>query len=253
MANENFIEDLKTNIVNSIDSQRDKAKNDFEDALKELKAEFEKRKFELQDEYVRRISGLNRDENRFQMSDFFTLSDITNALSQMISNAEGERYTTHKTSILDENGNVSKTVVSFVKEEFVDGIDETIVYKHSMHPECVKMPDTRYVYLTEYTERELPVRSYFYGITRYEDSEVYVTFNPHNTYLDSKHVLARISDPHFDYVNSFMDGATKTKMLSGFEKSDDFAQLAIIQGVDIYKKNHPGVKKGRIRLFSNKK
>ena len=50
-----------------------------------------------------------------------------------------------------------------------------------------------------------------------------------------------------------MNSATKTKMISGFEKSDDFAQLAILQGNTIYRRNNPDARKGRIKKFFDKK
>ena len=116
MANENYIEELKLDIVDSkIEAQRESAKRDLEADLKALADEFEQRKFDILDKYVNRIKDLNHYENHIQMGDFFYLSDLTCALSQMISSAEGEKYLSHKTDIMDKDGNVVKTVVSFVK------------------------------------------------------------------------------------------------------------------------------------------
>ena len=252
MANENYIEELKVQIYDSINSQRNSAREKLDSELEALKAEYEKKKFELQDSFVSETTGLNHYENYIQMGDFFALSDVTNALSQMISNAEGEKYISHKTQVVGDNGTV-RTVVSFVKQGSEEWIDDVISSRFIADPESVKGVDSDYIYLTDYEDKELNIRSYFYGITRYEDSEIFVTFNPHNTYLDSKHVIARIHDPHFDYVNSFMNSATKTKMISGFEKSDDFAQLAILQGNTIYRRNNPDARKGRIKKFFEKK
>lgn len=252
MSNENYIEELKGQLVNSISSRRDFAREKLDNGLDSLKAEYEKRRFELQDVYVDEITELNQYENYIQMGDFFALSDVTNALSQMISNAEGEKYVSHKTQVSTDDGTI-RTIVSFIKEGSEEWIDDVISSRYIADPESVKGADSSYIYLTEYEDQQLDIRSYFYGITRYEDSEIFVTFNPHNTYLDSKHVKARIYDPHFDYVNSFMDNATKNKILYGFEKSDDFAQMAIVHGDSIYRKNNPNEKKGRIKKFFEKK
>ena len=255
MANENYIEELKLDIVDSrIEAQRERAKRDLEADLKALADEFEQRRFDILDKYINRIRDLNHYENDIQMGDFFYLSDLTCALSQMISSAEGEKYLSHKTDVMDKNGNVVKTIVSFVKEDCIDGIDDKIGYMYSLDPESVKEANPNYVYLTEYDGSKLGnIRDYLHGDLNIHGTEVMVTFNPYNSYLDDRHVLGRMYDPHFDYVNNFMNTATQSKMLHGFEKTDDFAQMAIVHGVGIYKKNHPGVKKGRIRLFSNKK
>ena len=151
------------------------------------------------------------------MGDFFYLSDLTCALSQMISSAEGEKYLSHKTDIMDKDGNVVKTVVSFVKEDSIDKVDDMIGYKYSLDPESVKEANSDYVYLND------------------------------------RHVLGRMYDPHFEYVNNFMNTATQSKMLHGFEKTDDFAQMAIVHGVSIYKKNNPKTRRGRIKSIFNKK
>ena len=50
-----------------------------------------------------------------------------------------------------------------------------------------------------------------------------------------------------------MNTATQSKMLHGFEKTDDFAQMAIVHGVGIYKKNNSRARKGRIKSIFNKK
>ncbi len=253
MANENYIEDLKLDVIDKrVITQREYARNDLDSELEALKTEFERRKFEIQDKYVRKISELNQYENHIQMSDFFCLSDVTNALSQMISNAEGEKYLSHETNIMDENGNLVKTIVSFVREAVVDEVDDKISYKYHINPEFVKEENPDYVYLTEFDEKKYDIRDYFYGLTSVNNSDIMVTFNPYNDYLDSRHVFARIYDPHFEYVNSFMVSATKTKVLYGFEKSDDFAQMAIVHGVGLYKKNNPSSGKGRIKRLFNK-
>ena len=255
MANENYIEELKLDIVDSkIEAQRESAKRDLEADLQALADEFEQRKFDILDKYVNRIKDLNHYENHIQMGDFFYLSDLTCALSQMISSAEGEKYLSHKTDIMDKDGNVVKTVVSFVKEDSIDKVDDMIGYKYSLDPESVKEANPDYVYLTEYDERNLDdVRDYFLGNIDVRGTEVMVTFNPYNSYLDDRHVLGRVYDPHFDYVNNFMNTATQSKMLHGFEKSDDFAQMAIVHGVSIYKKNNPKTRRGRIKSIFNKK
>ena len=255
MANENYIEELKLDIVDSkIEAQRESAKRDLEADLKALADEFEQRKFDILDKYVNRIKDLNHYENHIQMGDFFYLSDLTCALSQMISSAEGEKYLSHKTDIMDKDGNVVKTVVSFVKEDSIDKVDDMIGYKYSLDPESVKEANPDYVYLTEYDERNLDdVRDYFLGNIDVRGTEVMVTFNPYNSYLDDRHVLGRVYDPHFDYVNNFMNTATQSKMLHGFEKTDDFAQMAIVHGVGIYKKNNSRARKGRIKSIFNKK
>ena len=255
MANENYIEELKLDIVDSkIEAQRESAKRDLEADLKALADEFEQRKFDILDKYVNRIKDLNHYENHIQMGDFFYLSDLTCALSQMISSAEGEKYLSHKTDIMDKDGNVVKTVVSFVKEDSIDKVDDMIGYKYSLDPESVKEANPDYVYLTEYDERNLDdVRDYFLGNIDVRGTEVMVTFNPYNSYLDDRHVLGRMYDPHFEYVNNFMNTATQSKMLHGFEKTDDFAQMAIVHGVSIYKKNNPKTRKGRIKSIFNKK
>ncbi len=255
MANENYIEELKLDIVDSkIEAQRESAKRDLEADLQALADEFEQRKFDILDKYVNRIKDLNHYENHIQMGDFFYLSDLTCALSQMISSAEGEKYLSHKTDIMDKDGNVVKTVVSFVKEDSIDKVDDMIGYKYSLDPESVKEANPDYVYLTEYDERNLDdVRDYFLGNIDVRGTEVMVTFNPYNSYLDDRHVLGRMYDPHFEYVNNFMNTATQSKMLHGFEKSDDFAQMAIVHGVSIYKKNNPKTRRGRIKSIFNKK
>lgn len=255
MANENYIEELKLDIVDSkIEAQRESAKRDLEADLEALADEFEQRKFDILDKYVNRIKDLNHYENHIQMGDFFYLSDLTCALSQMISSAEGEKYLSHKTDIMDKDGNVVKTVVSFVKEDSIDKVDDMIGYKYSLDPESVKEANPDYVYLTEYDERNLDdVRDYFLGNIDVRGTEVMVTFNPYNSYLDDRHVLGRMYDPHFEYVNNFMNTATQSKMLHGFEKSDDFAQMAIVHGVSIYKKNNPKTRRGRIKSIFNKK
>ena len=255
MANENYIEELKLDIVDSkIEAQRESAKKDLEADLEALADEFEQRKFDILDKYVNRIKDLNHYENHIQMGDFFYLSDLTCALSQMISSAEGEKYLSHKTDIMDKDGNVVKTVVSFVKEDSIDKVDDMIGYKYSLDPESVKEANPDYVYLTEYDERNLDdVRDYFLGNIDVRGTEVMVTFNPYNSYLDDRHVLGRMYDPHFEYVNNFMNTATQSKMLHGFEKSDDFAQMAIVHGVSIYKKNNPKTRRGRIKSIFNKK
>ena len=254
MANENYIEELKVQIYDSINSQRNSARKKLDSDLEALKVEYEKKKFELQDSFVSENTGLNHYENYIQMGDFFALSDVTNALSQMISNAEGEKYISHKTNVMDEDGNVLKTVVSFVKEDAVDRVDDMIGYKHSLNPESVKEENPNYVYLTEYDERNLGnVKDYFLGNIDVYSTEAMVTFNPDNEYLDGRHVLGRIYDSHFDYVNSFMDSATRDKLLYGFEKPDDLAQMAIIHGVGIYQKNNPKPRRGRIKSIFNKK
>ena len=255
MANENYIEELKLDIVDSkIEAQRESAKRDLEADLQALADEFEQRKFDILDKYVNRIKDLNHYENHIQMGDFFYLSDLTCALSQMISSAEGEKYLSHKTDIMDKDGNVVKTVVSFVKEDSIDKVDDMIGYKYSIDPESVKEANPDYVYLTEYDERNLDdVRDYFLGNIDVRGTEVMVTFNPYNSYLDDRHVLGRMYDPHFEYVNNFMNTATQSKMLHGFEKSDDFAQMAIVHGVSIYKKNNPKTRRGRIKSIFNKK
>ena len=252
MSNENFIEELKIDISGSIDTQREDARTQLDKDLKALKEEFEKRKFKLQDKYVAEVVRLNHLENYVQMSDFFTLSDVTNALSQMISTAEGERYASHKTKILDEEGNVVKTVVSFVKESAIDGIDETISYKHSLNPECVRKEDPNYIYLCEYDDSKLAARPEVYRHADIKDTDIMVTFNPYNEFLDHRHVLARVNDPRFEYVNSFMSMATQTKMLYGFERNDDFAQMAIVHGTGLYKKNRPRSERRIKRFFSKK-
>lgn len=255
MANENYIEELKLDIVDSkIEAQRESAKRDLEADLKALADEFEQRKFDILDKYVNRIKDLNHYENHIQMGDFFYLSDLTCALSQMISSAEGEKYLSHKTDIMDKDGNVVKTVVSFVKEDSIDKVDDMIGYKYSLDPESVKEANSDYVYLTEYDGSKLGnIRDYFYGDLDIHGTEVMVTFNPYNSYLDDRHVLGRMYDPHFEYVNNFMNTATQSKMLHGFEKSDDFAQMAIVHGVSIYKKNNPKTRRGRIKSIFNKK
>ena len=255
MANENYIEELKLDIVDSkIEAQRESAKRDLEADLEALADEFEQRKFDILDKYVNRIKDLNHYENHIQMGDFFYLSDLTCALSQMISSAEGEKYLSHKTDIMDKDGNVVKTVVSFVKEDSIDKVDDMIGYKYSLDPESVKEANPDYVYLTEYDERNLDdVRDYFLGNIDVRGTEVMVTFNPYNSYLDDRHVLGRMYDPHFEYVNNFMNTATQSKMLHGFEKTDDFAQMAIVHGVGIYKKNNSRARKGRIKSIFNKK
>ncbi len=255
MANENYIEELKLDIVDSkIEAQRESAKRDLEADLQALADEFEQRKFDILDKYVNRIKDLNHYENHIQMGDFFYLSDLTCALSQMISSAEGEKYLSHKTDIMDKDGNVVKTVVSFVKEDSIDKVDDMIGYKYSLDPESVKEANPDYVYLTEYDERNLDdVRDYFLGNIDVRGTEVMVTFNPYNSYLDDRHVLGRMYDPHFEYVNNFMNTATQSKMLHGFEKTDDFAQMAIVHGVSIYKKNNPKTRRGRIKSIFNKK
>ena len=255
MANENYIEELKLDIVDSkIEAQRESAKRDLEADLQALADEFEQRKFDILDKYVNRIKDLNHYENHIQMGDFFYLSDLTCALSQMISSAEGEKYLSHKTDIMDKDGNVVKTVVSFVKEDSIDKVDDMIGYKYSLDPESVKEANPDYVYLTEYDERNLDdVRDYFLGNIDVRGTEVMVTFNPYNSYLDDRHVLGRMYDPHFEYVNNFMNTATQSKMLHGFEKTDDFAQMAIVHGVSIYKKNNSRARKGRIKSIFNKK
>ena len=255
MANENYIEELKLDIVDSkIEAQRESAKRDLEADLEALADEFEQRKFDILDKYVNRIKDLNHYENDIQMGDFFYLSDLTCALSQMISSAEGEKYLSHKTDIMDKDGNVVKTVVSFVKEDSIDKVDDMIGYKYSLDPESVKEANPDYVYLTEYDERNLDdVRDYFLGNIDVRGTEVMVTFNPYNSYLDDRHVLGRMYDPHFEYVNNFMNTATQSKMLHGFEKTDDFAQMAIVHGVSIYKKNNPKTRRGRIKSIFNKK
>ena len=255
MANENYIESVKLDIVGSkIESQRESAKKDLDADLKALSEEFEQRRFDLLDRYTQKLVDLNHLENHIQMGDFFYLSDLTCALSQMISSAEGERYVSHKTNVMDEDGNVLKTVVSFVKEDAVDRVDDMIGYKHSLNPESVKEENPNYVYLTEYDERNLGnVKDYFLGNIDVYSTEAMVTFNPDNEYLDGRHVLGRIYDSHFDYVNSFMDSATRDKLLYGFEKPDDLAQMAIIHGVGIYQKNNPKQRRGRIKSIFNKK
>lgn len=255
MANENYIEDLKLDIVDSkINAQRENAKKDLEADLKTLREEFEQRKFDILDRYTQKLVGLNHYENHIQMGDFFYLSDLTCALSQMISSAEGERYVSHKTNVMDEDGNVLKTVVSFVKEDALERVDDMIGYKHSVNPDSVKEANPAYVYLTEYDESNLgDVRDYFLGHIDVHSTEVMVTFNSHNDYLDGKHVFGKVYDPHFEYVNSFMNTATKAKLLFGFEKPDDFAQMAIVHGVSIYQKNNPKPRRGRIKSIFNKK
>lgn len=255
MANENYIEELKLDIVDSkIEAQRESAKRDLEADLKALADEFEQRKFDILDKYVNRIKDLNHYENHIQMGDFFYLSDLTCALSQMISSAEGEKYLSHKTDIMDKDGNVVKTVVSFVKEDSIDKVDDMIGYKYSLDPESVKEANSDYVYLTEYDGSKLGnIRDYFYGDLDIHGTEVMVTFNPYNSYLDDRHVLGRMYDPHFEYVNNFMNTVTQSKMLHGFEKTDDFAQMAIVHGVSIYKKNNPKTRRGRIKSIFNKK
>ena len=255
MANENYIEELKLDIVDSkIEAQRESAKKDLEADLEALADEFEQRKFDILDKYVNRIKDLNHYENHIQMGDFFYLSDLTCALSQMISSAEGEKYLSHKTDIMDKDGNVVKTVVSFVKEDSIDKVDDMIGYKYSLDPESVKEANSDYVYLTEYDGSKLGnIRDYFYGDLDIHGTEVMVTFNPYNSYLDDRHVLGRMYDPHFEYVNNFMNTATQSKMLHGFEKTDDFAQMAIVHGVSIYKKNNPKTRRGRIKSIFNKK
>ena len=255
MSNAKYIEDLKVDIVDSkIEAQRESAKKDLDADLKALSEEFERRKFDILDKYVNKIKDLNHYENHIQMGDFFCLSDLTCALSQMISSAEGEKYLSHKTDIMDKDGNVVKTVVSFVKKDSIDKVDDVIGYKYTLNPESVKEANPDYVYLTEYDERNLDdVRDYFLGNIDVRGTEVMVTFNPYNVYLDGRHVIGRIQDPHFDYVNDFMNSATQSKMLFGFEKADDFTQMAIVHGVSIYKKNNPKTRKGRIKSIFNKK
>lgn len=255
MANENYIESVKLDIVGSkIESQRESAKKDLDADLKALSEEFEQRRFDLLDRYTQKLVDLNHLENHIQMGDFFYLSDLTCALSQMISSAEGERYVSHKTNVMDEDGNVLKTVVSFVKEDALERVDDMIAYKYSVNPESVKEANPAYVYLTEYDEKHLgDVRDYFLGHIDVPSTEVMVTFNPYNEYLDGRHVLGRIYDSHFDYVNDFMNTATRSKMLYGFERPDDFAQMAIVHGVGIYQRNNPKPRRGRIKSIFNKK
>lgn len=253
MADQNYIEDLKTEIINAINSQREEARVDLDKDLEALRKQFEKKRFELQDKYINKFRKYNYHENCIQMGDFFCLADLTNALSQMISNAEGEKYVSHKTEILDEEGKVVNTIVTFAKASDVDKVDEKIRYVYSMNPESVKGADSSYVYLCEYDDSNLNFKPYLYGNGEIVNSDIMVTFNPYNEFLDDRHVLANINDPRFEYVNSFMNIATQTKLLYGFERSDDFAQMAIVHGTGIYKKRKSSDRKGRIKSVFNKK